>query len=80
MCRTVNALCFHTDRPSHSGFTTVTIHLILLNQQVIVENVAGAGGMTGTSRVAKAALDGYQFGMGGPGIYGYNQTLYKNPL
>ena len=33
----------------------------LLNQQVIVENVAGAGGMTGAFRVAKAAPDGYQF-------------------
>ena len=31
-----------------------------LNQQVIVENIGGAGGMTGTSRVAKAAPDGYQ--------------------
>jgi tripartite-type tricarboxylate transporter receptor subunit TctC len=33
----------------------------LLGQQVIVENVGGAGGMTGSNRVAKAAPDGYQF-------------------
>src|SRR3954470_21994834 len=32
-----------------------------LGQQVIIENVSGAGGMTGTARVAKAAPDGYQF-------------------
>lgn len=33
----------------------------LLGQQVIIENVGGAGGMTGASRVAKAAPDGSQF-------------------
>jgi tripartite-type tricarboxylate transporter receptor subunit TctC len=32
-----------------------------LGQQVIVENIGGGGGMTGTSRVAKATPDGYQF-------------------
>jgi tripartite-type tricarboxylate transporter receptor subunit TctC len=33
----------------------------LLGQQVIVENVSGAGGMVGAARVAKAPPDGYQF-------------------
>src|SRR5882724_11036717 len=33
----------------------------LLGRQVVVENVSGAGGMTGVSRVAKASPDGYQF-------------------
>ena len=51
-----------------------------LGQQVIVENVGGAGGMTGTSRVAKAAPDGYQFVLGGTDTFAQNQTLYKNPL
>jgi tripartite-type tricarboxylate transporter receptor subunit TctC len=37
----------------------------VLGQQVIVENVGGAGGMNGVSRVAKAAPDGYQFVLGG---------------
>src|SRR5258707_8534061 len=30
----------------------------VLGQQVVVENVGGAGGMTGSDRVAKAAPDG----------------------
>jgi tripartite-type tricarboxylate transporter receptor subunit TctC len=30
----------------------------VLGQQVIIENIAGAGGMTGVARVAKAAPDG----------------------
>ena len=33
----------------------------LLGQQVVVENVTGAGGMTGSARVARSAPDGYQF-------------------
>ena len=52
----------------------------ILGQSVIIENIVGAGGMTGASRVAKAAPDGYQFVIGGQGIYAFNQTLYKNPL
>ena len=52
----------------------------ILGQQVIVENVAGAGGMTGVSRVAKAPADGYQAVLGGTGTFAANQTLYKKPL
>jgi len=51
-----------------------------LGQQVIVENVGGAGGMTGASRVAKAAPDGYQFVFGSTGTFAYSQTFYKHPL
>jgi tripartite-type tricarboxylate transporter receptor subunit TctC len=57
----------------------------VLGQQVIIENVAGAGGMTGANRVAKAAPDGYTFVLGGsatmtlvPAING-RKALY-NPL
>jgi tripartite-type tricarboxylate transporter receptor subunit TctC len=52
----------------------------LLGQPVIVENGGGAGGMTGASRVARAAPDGYQFTIGNAGTHAVNQTLYKNPL
>ncbi len=52
----------------------------VLGQQVIIENVGGAGGMTGVARVAKAAPDGYQFALGGIDTFAQNQTLYKKPL
>ncbi len=52
----------------------------LLAQQVVVENVTGAGGMTGTYRVARAAPDGYQIALGSVGTHAYTQTLYKKPL
>jgi tripartite-type tricarboxylate transporter receptor subunit TctC len=51
----------------------------LLGRQVIVENVGGAGGMTGVARVAKAAPDGYQFVLGHSGTHAINQTLFKHP-
>ena len=52
----------------------------ILRQQVIVENIGGAGGMAGASRVAKAPPDGYQFVLGNVGTHAQNQTLYKTPL
>ena len=52
----------------------------ILGQQVIVENVGGAGGMTGAQRVARATPDGYQVLLGAVGTQAYNQTLYKKPL
>jgi tripartite-type tricarboxylate transporter receptor subunit TctC len=52
----------------------------LLGQQVIVENVGGAGGMTGSKRVADAAPDGYTFVLGTVGTHAQGQTLYKKPL
>ena len=50
-----------------------------LGQQVIIENVGGAGGMTGSSRVAKARPDGNTFGIGTVGTHAMNQTLYERP-
>ena len=52
----------------------------LLGRQVIIENVVGAGGMTGAARVAKAAPDGYQLVLGAASTHALNQSLYKNPL
>ena len=51
-----------------------------LGQQVIVENVGGAGGMTGGNRVAKAAPDGYVFLLGGSATLALIPTLYRKPL
>jgi len=51
----------------------------VLGQQVIIENVGGAGGMVGSARVAKAAPDGYTIVMGSRAD-AINQTLYKKPL
>jgi tripartite-type tricarboxylate transporter receptor subunit TctC len=50
-----------------------------LGQQVIVENVGGAGGMIGSARVVHAPPDGYQFVLGSRAD-AINQTLYKHPL
>jgi tripartite-type tricarboxylate transporter receptor subunit TctC len=52
----------------------------VLGQNVVVENVGGAGGMTGSARVASAAPDGYQFVLGTVGTHAQGQTLYKHPL
>jgi tripartite-type tricarboxylate transporter receptor subunit TctC len=51
-----------------------------LGEQVIVENVGGAGGVTGSYRVVKAPPDGYQFVLGSSGTHSQSQSLYKNPL
>jgi tripartite-type tricarboxylate transporter receptor subunit TctC len=50
-----------------------------LGQQVIIENVGGAGGMVGSARIAKSAPDGYNFVMC-TRADSINQTLYKHPL
>lgn len=52
----------------------------LLGQSVIVENVGGVGGMIGSSRVAKASPDGYQFVLGTLGTHALNQAIYEKPL
>ena len=51
-----------------------------LGQQVVVENVTGAGGQTGSKRVADAPPDGYNFVIGTVGTHAQSQTLYKRPL
>lgn len=52
----------------------------ILGQTVIVENIGGAGGMTGGKRVADAKPDGYTMLLGTVGTQAQGQTLYKKPL
>jgi tripartite-type tricarboxylate transporter receptor subunit TctC len=52
----------------------------ILGQQIVVESVGGAGGMTGAQRVAQAPPDGYTIVLGTVGTHAQNQTLYKRPL
>ena len=49
-----------------------------LGQQFVVENVAGAGGTTGTTRTAQAKPDGYTIMMGHMGTHGAAPALYAN--
>src|SRR5271154_3627928 len=51
----------------------------ILGQQVIVDNVPGAGGMTGGPRIARADPDGYQFLFGGESPSAQAQLLHKTP-
>jgi tripartite-type tricarboxylate transporter receptor subunit TctC len=52
----------------------------ILGQTVVIENVGGAGGMTGGKRVADAKPDGYTMLLGTVGTQAQGQTLYKKPL
>jgi len=51
----------------------------IFGQQVIVENVPGAGGMTGAARVVRADADGYQFLFGGESPNTQAQLVHKDP-
>src|SRR5262249_55461767 len=51
----------------------------VLGQQIVVENVGGAGGMIGSARGGKSPPDGYTMGIGTT-AEAVNQSLYKNPL
>jgi tripartite-type tricarboxylate transporter receptor subunit TctC len=51
-----------------------------LGAPIIIENVGGAGGMTGVARVAKAPPDGYTIVLGNVGTHAQNQSLYPHPL
>lgn len=49
-----------------------------LGQQLVVENVGGAGGTTGMARVAAATPDGYTIGVGNMGTQSAAPALYPN--
>jgi tripartite-type tricarboxylate transporter receptor subunit TctC len=51
-----------------------------IGKQVIVDNVPGGGGMTGSLRVSQAAPDGHTFVLASIGTHALNQTLSKKPL
>jgi tripartite-type tricarboxylate transporter receptor subunit TctC len=51
----------------------------ILKQQIVIENVGGAGGTTGSLRVRNAAPDGYTFQIASVGTHAQSQTLYKRP-
>jgi len=52
----------------------------LLGQQIVIENVGGAGGMTGAARVAKATADGYTMLLSGSAVLAQNPTFHKRSL
>jgi tripartite-type tricarboxylate transporter receptor subunit TctC len=72
------------------GTTDITARVVgealsrVLNQRVLVENVAGAGGSTGAARVKNAAPDGYTFLVGNLGSQvatsGMHRNLPYNPI
>jgi tripartite-type tricarboxylate transporter receptor subunit TctC len=49
-----------------------------LGQQIVIENVTGAGGTTGTARAAQAKADGYTIMMGHMGTHGAAPAVYPN--
>jgi tripartite-type tricarboxylate transporter receptor subunit TctC len=49
-----------------------------LGQQVVIENVSGAGGTTGITRASQAAPDGYTIMMGHMGTHGAAPAVYPN--
>ena len=70
--------------PFGPGTTTDTVARVVadalaknLNQTVIVDNRAGAGGTTGSDLVAKSAPDGRTLVMGTVGTHAINQSLFR---
>ncbi len=52
----------------------------LLGQQLVIENIGGAGGMAGAAKVAKAAPDGYTVLASGSAVLANVPLMYKKPL
>lgn len=49
-----------------------------LGQQIIIQNLTGAGGMIGTNRVSKSAPDGYTIMVSGSGTHAAAEYLHKD--
>lgn len=72
---------FAAGGPVDTAARIMAVHLSdKLGQQVIVENIGGAGSMLGANRVAKAAPDGYTVLHGNRSTHIYSQILNKKPL
>jgi tripartite-type tricarboxylate transporter receptor subunit TctC len=69
---------------SAGGPTDVTARIVAehmsrtLGQQIIIENVIGAGGTTGSVRAMRAAPDGYTVEMGQLGTHAASVAVYQN--
>lgn len=50
-----------------------------LGQQVVIENVPGGGGTTGSLRVANAPPDSHMFTLGSIGTHAIGQSMHKSP-
>jgi tripartite-type tricarboxylate transporter receptor subunit TctC len=61
-----------------TGRVVADIFSKALGQQFVVENVGGAGGSTGTTRVARANPDGYTIGLGHVGTHAAAVALIPN--
>ena len=73
--------------PFAAGGTTDVVARVMadhmsrtLRQQVVVENVAGAGGTTGATRVQRSAPDGYTLLMGNLGTQAASVGIYGDKL
>jgi tripartite-type tricarboxylate transporter receptor subunit TctC len=66
------------------GGTDVTARIVsehmsrTLGQSIIIENIAGAGGTTGSTRAMRANPDGYTIEMGQMGTHATAVALYRN--
>jgi hypothetical protein len=66
------------------GPTDVTARILgehmsrTLGQQIVIENVLGAGGTTGSARIMRSSPDGYTIGMGQIGTLSVAPALYPN--
>jgi tripartite-type tricarboxylate transporter receptor subunit TctC len=66
--------------PTDSLARLLTEHMrVSLGQSIVIENVTGAGGSIGVGRVARAAPDGYTFGIGQVSSNTFNGAVYKLP-
>ena len=78
--KTITAIVpFAAGGPTDVVTRLVTEHMSrTLGQQIVVENIGGAGGSIGMSRAAAAAPDGYTIAVGNMGTQSAAPALYPN--